>query len=627
MGAGGGGGGGGGDYSGGGASGGNGGASLTINAYNINIQGTVSFNGNAGGRGADSAYGSGSGGGGAAGGGILLNATANMNLGSSTIIANGGSGGSRGATGANCASGSDGSAGSGGRIKVFYTGTLTFTGSTVTAGTVYYQHMNIPPTVPVPIVHANYHTSGATTVSWNPSTDANGDSITYYYRVGTSPGSNNILDSSTTGTSSASFTMTSPNTYYWAARAYDGQDYSAWSTESSFSWGNNAPTMPSIKSPPDNSFLHGNVINITWNPSTDADGDPITYTYQLAKDSGFTQIINQSDTSNLYSGNIVLIDDGNYYIRVRAYDGFAYSSWNSSFFTKSPEINAFSCSVTNGPCNLPKVTVFRMVNTINSHAGTSAVLTYPYKVCCSDLRQSLAVSVLSTSDENNCNPIKQGRVISLSNIFNAHAEEYGLSNYNNNICLSSSAGNLTCAYRSSCASGEACLGSLAGDTNAHVGDCSAYQKKICCKLDYGPYVAFSGPADVQVKVGEQSTLIITLTNSLRVPDTYYLELSATPSKLASWIWFNGHRYDNERMNTSVTVDPGKSIGVAIIVFGGEASTSGIMNLNIKSAANGLSTQTSKTISIVYGAEGAFVQTPEFGWLGYAVIGILAAFLI
>ncbi len=626
-----GGGGGGGSVHAGGGAGGAGGGLIVINATTINIAGTISANGGNGFAGS-AADGAGGGGGGGAGGSVYLFASSVTITGS--VSALGGNGGTGGA--GSYSSGGNGGTGSGGRFKVSYRGTYATAGATISAGSVYSEQLpNTLPTVPGLIPHGSYHISESTTVSWQTSTDADDDQVTYDVKVGTTSGGNNIINQvgggttgATSSTSSDIFTMVPTYTYYWSVRACDGYGCSNWADESSFGFGNTAPTVPSVSFPAADSYTNNNTVNITWSQSTDSDGDsPITYTYQLAKDSGFTQMVSESSTTDRYSGNIDIINDGDYYIRVKAYDGIDYSFWSAtSHFTKSSPASAFSCTLTTGSCSSPKVTVFRMDNTANSHAGTYTALSYPYKVCCTDLRNSLSVLVLGTSEESNCNPIKQGRVISLNNVFNAHAEEYGLSNYNSNICLSSSAGNLTCTYRSLCNTGETCLASLSGNTNAHVGDCSAYAKKICCNLEYGPYVA-SGPTDVQVKVGEQSMVIITLTNSLPVPDTYYLELSATPSKLASWMWFNGHRYDDEKMNTSVTIEPGKSTGVAIIVFGG-ASTSGTMNINVKSAANGLSTRISKTVSVIYAPEeGAFVQTPEFGWFGYVIIGILAALLL
>ena len=93
-----------------GGNGSSGGGMLTINAKNIIVNGTISFNGGVGGVGSTG----GTAGAGAAGGGILLNASNNMIFNNAIIRANGGLGGSGGG------GGWPGSPdGSGGRIKIF----------------------------------------------------------------------------------------------------------------------------------------------------------------------------------------------------------------------------------------------------------------------------------------------------------------------------------------------------------------------------------------------------------------------------------------------------------------------------------------------------------------------------
>lgn len=117
-----------------GAGGSPGGASLTINAGNINIYGTLNFNGGNGGNGGYDPQNpqGGGGGGGASGGGILLNGN-NINLNGATITTVGGGGGSGTGGGA-----TSGGSGGGGRFKVFGT-TIIITGATITAGTAYYE--------------------------------------------------------------------------------------------------------------------------------------------------------------------------------------------------------------------------------------------------------------------------------------------------------------------------------------------------------------------------------------------------------------------------------------------------------------------------------------------------------
>lgn len=300
-----------------------------------------------------------------------------------------------------------------------------------------------------------------------------------------------------------------------------------------------------------------------------------------------------------------------------------------ALFLFSSESSALSCSVIDETSPNPLCSgtvVFRMLSTSNSHAGLFTAITYPYAVCCTDPTRVLSVMKWNTLSESACNPLSSGRVISLNGIINSHAERYEYSNYDNNICLSADYGNLSCTYRTSCIGGETCLASIAANTESHVGDCSAYSQKICCTVFEGQSIV--GPdSDISVRVGEQTTILISLSNQLSIPDTFTLDLQGTPEKIGAWMWFNGHRYDEEKMKTSIVVPAGKSMNAAIIVFGGEANINGELYVNVKSASTGAATQIRKTVSVVYGSEGSYFQTPEFGWIGYIVIGILAALLI
>ncbi|MEK6936907.1 MAG: LamG-like jellyroll fold domain-containing protein, partial [Nanoarchaeota archaeon] len=47
----------------------------------------------------------------------------------------------------------------------------------------------------------------------------------------------------------------------------------------------------------------------------------------------------------------------------------------------------------------------------------------------------------------------------------------------NNVCSN----DLACSYKNNCNTDETCVASVSGDSNAHVGLCGAYTKKLCCK--------------------------------------------------------------------------------------------------------------------------------------------------
>lgn len=330
-----------------GSSGSSGGAVLRINAGgNINIHGTVNFNGGAGGNGGDGWY-PGGGGAGASGGGILLNGT-NINVSSATITANGGSGGNPGTpTGGSYHYSNSGGSGSGGRYKVFYRASYITTGATISAGSTYSEDTNTAPTVPSLTTHSSYHTATTTTVNWTASTDVNGNPITYHYNIGTTSGGTQIAnDSTTTGLGSSGFLEVIPNTYYWKVKACDSWECSSWTSESSFSWNNSAPSVPTGISPGNNQLSYADTtVNFTWNASTDPDGDSIAnYTWQIANNSAFTDIWQQDVTTNTYTSSRTVGVNTQLFFRVRANDSYypnsPSSSWSSTINQRDVQLTS-----------------------------------------------------------------------------------------------------------------------------------------------------------------------------------------------------------------------------------------------------------------------------------------------
>lgn len=196
---------------------------------------------------------------------------------------------------------------------------------------------NTVPTIPSISSHADYHNSGSTTSNWSASTDANGDSITYYYNVSTTSGGTDVINNaSTTGTSTTSYTITLPNSYYVKVKACDPYGCSAYSTEDVFVWSNSAPTIPQISYPSNNSHLDNNTVNFTWNASTDVDGDSIAkYDFWLSNTSNFSQTINRTNISTNYINVSIPYNWTTYYVKVRSNDSYEYSSWSPVIqFTK-----------------------------------------------------------------------------------------------------------------------------------------------------------------------------------------------------------------------------------------------------------------------------------------------------
>jgi len=95
---------------------------------------------------------------------------------------------------------------------------------------------------------------------------------------------------------------------------------------------NDAPTTPQLVSPQNGFLCANNVLNFNWNPSTDSNGDAITYTVQISKDNLFSQIEYTSSTSSI-NFTFTLEKGIAYYWRVKATDSKNASSNYSSMYS------------------------------------------------------------------------------------------------------------------------------------------------------------------------------------------------------------------------------------------------------------------------------------------------------
>jgi hypothetical protein len=93
------------------------------------------------------------------------------------------------------------------------------------------------------------------------------------------------------------------------------------------------PTVPNVTYPIGGEIVNG-TINVTWGASTDPDNAPrnITYDLDYSSDNGTTWIDLADDLSTNYSSwDTTTVSDGSLYlVRVRAYDGVAYSDFDQS---------------------------------------------------------------------------------------------------------------------------------------------------------------------------------------------------------------------------------------------------------------------------------------------------------
>lgn len=114
--------------------------------------------------------------------------------------------------------------------------------------------------------------------------------------------------------------------------------------------------------------------------------------------------------------------------------------------------------------------IFSISDTTNAHASYDAT-TYPWKVCC-------AGTELGTSSQA-CS--SDSSIFRMSRDYNAQVEVNTLTTpgYTSKACLGTNAFNCTYQF-GACVSPLKCVVSISGNTNAHVGNCTAYMTKVCC---------------------------------------------------------------------------------------------------------------------------------------------------
>jgi len=195
------------------------------------------------------------------------------------------------------------------------------------------------------------------TIEVNNATDADTAILTYFFEIDKL---NNFSSSSLKqspeiqegeNTSSWGSPELEDNTlYYWRARAYDGAAYSQWATGSFFvNLFNEAPTMPTINNPADNTEVLTLIPTLKVNPSFDVDMDQINYEFELYSDAAMTILMSSTATEELsWDVDVTLEDNAGYFWRVRAVDEHgAVSDWpaltpfivNINFCPTTPSLN------------------------------------------------------------------------------------------------------------------------------------------------------------------------------------------------------------------------------------------------------------------------------------------------
>ena len=147
------------------------------------------------------------------------------------------------------------------------------------------------------------------------------------------PASRLVSHGSTTAFAIIPTTGYSINTVSGCGGTLSGSTYTtgpitgACTVTASFTLGNRAPTTPTLNAPNSSSETLTVTPTISVNASTDPDGDPVTYRYEVYGDSGLSALVAAATTPNTSWTVPALLDNTMYYWRVLASDGTLNSPW------------------------------------------------------------------------------------------------------------------------------------------------------------------------------------------------------------------------------------------------------------------------------------------------------------
>ena len=181
------------------------------------------------------------------------------------------------------------------------------------------------------------------TLSMHNSTDPDKDVLTYEFEVYADSGLTQLVASHSgvpsginpdaTTSWQVPVNLTENQTYYWRARAFDGEAYSDWTTPTSFmvNTANDAPGAPKLHAPSEGSSLATLTPALSVTNAVDPDSDDLTYDFEVyAGDVLFQSITGvPEDSSGVTSAALstALSDNTTYRWRARAYDGDRYGVW------------------------------------------------------------------------------------------------------------------------------------------------------------------------------------------------------------------------------------------------------------------------------------------------------------
>jgi hypothetical protein len=182
---------------------------------------------------------------------------------------------------------------------------------------------NKPPTVPTLIYPTNNLLCINNTLDfqWNPSTDSNGDALTYKVEISKDNQFSNLEQVVTLSSTSHTFVLEKGFAYYWRVKAIDSKNLSSNFSDvfSLYTEGdgvsNYAPFLPALVSPLMNSVLqqNGAAVKLEWTAS-DIDNDVLTFDVYLDSKNPPTNIASENQINTYF--NLTDYSSQKYYWKV-----------------------------------------------------------------------------------------------------------------------------------------------------------------------------------------------------------------------------------------------------------------------------------------------------------------------
>jgi len=206
-------------------------------------------------------------------------------------------------------------------------------------------------------------------IYYHPESDPQTD---YEVRVGTAPGSSDKWSPGPSGTPGltdtyAGLPLVDGTNYYFAVRVKNDTQWSPWN-ETMFHTNSVPSPQTTPISPPEASSAPPGPMTISWMSGGDAEGDVVTFEWEVATDVGFSVTIASGTTAGTESAPFAANSATTYYWRVRARDSWEPAMW-SAYGNTAPGYWTFS---TPPPVNTPPTVAITSPSGGENWAGGSS---------------------------------------------------------------------------------------------------------------------------------------------------------------------------------------------------------------------------------------------------------------